>query len=121
MKRLSDYKDAEAIEIWADIFDPCMKVLSDEEVAKYTGGTDANIQKAAVTIIKKYPDEVLQMLTRIDDTPVNGANAFVRLVSFLTELLTGDQTSPLSSASQTGKKAKKSSGLRMENTGGGEK
>lgn len=120
MKKLSDYKGADAIEIWADIFDTVTDILSDEDVSKYTSGKDADIKKACKVIMKKHPEEVFFVLNRIDDEPINGANAFNKTTAFLIELLSGREQAFFRSSEQESK-AGKSSGSATENTEDGVK
>lgn len=85
MKRLSDYKDEEAIDLWADLLEPIGNIASDKNIAKIvqSGGNKLNMAKE---IIKSHKSEVVEILLRIDDTPLNGLNIVTRLVDILTEI-----------------------------------
>lgn len=85
MKKLSDYQGEEAIELWVDLLDNLSVILSDKEIAKIvkSGDTKINIAKK---ILKLHGKEAVEILERIDDTPVNGLNIVVRLVELITEI-----------------------------------
>lgn len=65
-KKLSDYKNEEAIEVIADIMEPLSVIFTDEEIKK-----EKNKMKAVAKALKKYKKEVLQILARIEDVPVD--------------------------------------------------
>lgn len=85
MKRLSDYKGDEAIELWADLLDPISDILTDKEVALVTKQGQAPII-IAKTILKKHKAEAADILLRIDPTPLDGFNFIMRLVNLVTEI-----------------------------------
>lgn len=85
MKKLGDYKDEAAIELWADLLDPISEILQDKDIAKaYKSG--ANPVKMAQVISKKKPKATMDLLLRVDPTPVDGLNIVIRLVEVLMEL-----------------------------------
>lgn len=117
MKRLSDYEGIEAIELWADIIDSVNVLLSDKKVSKaIAGSTKTTLTQIAADVMKKYPKEAVQIIERIDDEPINGANVFTKFIVFLTEFMTGDKASAFFKSAEPGKRAKGSSGSAMENT-----
>ena len=85
MKRLSDYQNDQAIELWADLLDPISEILTDIEVAQVTKSGQPPIV-IAKTILKKHKDKAVQILLRIDPEPLDGLNLIVRLVSILAEI-----------------------------------
>lgn len=119
MIRLSDYKDEEAIELLADLFDPFMTILGSADVAE-TFKSDAPLAKKATTILKKHKKEAVEILTRIDPTPINGLNIFFRLLDFLKEITENDEISGFFGFAEPEKKANVSFGSATENTGDGE-
>ena len=84
MKKLGDYKNEEAIELWADLLEPIGEILQNKEVAKVykAKGNPVQIAKA---ILKENPKAATQILLRIDPTPIDGLNVVVRLVEVLME------------------------------------
>lgn len=85
MKKLSDYQGEEAIELWADIIDPIMRLIADDEVQKIYKSGKPKIE-IATAILKAHPKEVETILLRIDPTPINGLNVVVRFVSLLVDI-----------------------------------
>ena len=66
--KLSDYKNEDAIEVIADILEPLSVIFTDEEIKKEK---NKNRMKAVSMALKKYKKEVIQILARIDDVPVD--------------------------------------------------
>lgn len=120
MKRLSDYTGTEAFELWADIFDPVFKIISDDKVKKYTAGKDISVQEASKVILKKYPKEAYAILSRIDPD-INGANLFPGLVIFVTEMTLGDSARTFFRSAEPEKSDKEPSGSATESIGDGVK
>lgn len=85
MKRLSDYKGDEAIELWADLLDPLTEILTDPEVASVTKQGLPPIV-IAKTILKKHKIAAADILLRIDPEPLDGINIVMRLVNILVEV-----------------------------------
>ena len=90
MKKLSDYKDDEAIELWADLLDPLTAILTDEEIRKVIsyGKSRMDIAKA---ILKKHKSEALEIMLRVDPEPVNGLNIVMRLIALLADIGSNDE------------------------------
>lgn len=85
MKRLSDYKGDEAIELWADLIDPLVVILSDKKIAKTVQSGKPKIQ-IAKEVLKEHKSEAIEILLRIDPEPINGLNIILRLVNLLSEI-----------------------------------
>ena len=85
--RLSDYKDEEAITLWAKLIDPFVTILADKDIAKSVRARKPMLVKAK-EIAEKYPKEALKVLTTIDPTPVDGANLILRLLDLLQDIET---------------------------------
>ena len=85
MKKLSDYKDEEAIELWADLLEPISAIVTNEDFAKTvkSGKSKVEIAKA---ILKTNASEAKEIMLRIDDTPLDGLNLVIRLVELITEI-----------------------------------
>lgn len=87
MKKLSDYKGDEAIELWGDLLDPIMRLLADDEVQKINKSGKPKMM-IAQEILKKHPAEVASILQRIDPEPINGLTVVSRFVGLLTDIST---------------------------------
>lgn len=85
MKRLSDYKDEEALDLWADLLESIITIFTDSEVAKVTGSGQPPLV-IAKKLIDTHKKEVVEILTRIDPTPVDGFNLIVRLLDIIKEI-----------------------------------
>lgn len=85
MKKLSDYKDDEAVVLWGELIEPIMKLIADDEVQKiYKSGKPKVL--IATEILKVHPAEVSEILLRIDPTPLNGLNIVSRFIEILVEI-----------------------------------
>lgn len=116
MKKLSDYKGEEAIDLWMDLLDPIGNILQNEKIKwayKKSGGKD-RIQ-VAKAIIKECKADAIQILLRIDPTPIDGLNIITRLIDLLVELEESEELKPFfhSAGTATGGE---SSGNATENT-----
>lgn len=68
MKKLSEYKDDEALDLLADIVEPAAAIFADKNV-KEAFRSD-NKFKAAKAIIKTHKKEIIEILARLNNTPV---------------------------------------------------
>lgn len=114
MKKLSDYTGEEAIDLWADLMDPAATILADKEIAAIMKSKVAPI-RIVHKILKTHKKEAIQILTRIDDTPVNGLNAVTRLLALIGELME-DETAKGFFGMQGQKTDSTSSGSGTEST-----
>lgn len=114
MKKLSDYKGEEAIELWADLIDPLTTILSDKE---FTSGLKGKATlKMASEILKKYSHEAMEILTRIDPEPIDGMNMLLRLVALLADIGANKEVIAFFGSAEQEKEGSESSGSAMENT-----
>lgn len=109
MKKLSDYKDEEALELWADLLEPAAKIFSDR--------TLANIVKAgkspmiiASAILKRHKEEATSILLRIDPAPIDGLNIIVRLMDVITDMEQNEDLKSFFGFAEQAKKGRASSG-----------
>lgn len=86
MKKLSDYKGNEAIELYGDLLEPLSVIFTDEEIRKMSKEKKTSRLKMASVALKKYPDEITKILLRIDPEPIDGANIVARLISVLADI-----------------------------------
>ena len=119
MKRLSDYKGAEAIELWADLLDEMSSIFGDENVQKAVVSGKSLMAKAKA-VLAGHESEVVAILERIDPTPVNGLNIMTRLIALIKEFQESEEFAdffglPVQATTESG-----SFGSVTENTMGGE-
>jgi hypothetical protein len=105
MKKLSDYKGEDAIELWANLLDPFVEIAGDKKIATMLRA-QAPPLVTAKEIIKSYKKEACQILLTIDDTPLNGLNILVRLAGIINEIINDEELKPFfaSAADQEGEK-----------------
>lgn len=84
MKKLSDYQGEEAIDLWADLLEPLTVIFTDEEVKKIIRDKSTRLAKIS-KVIKLHKPEVAEILTRVDNTPINGFNMAIRALVLLNE------------------------------------
>lgn len=88
MKKLSDYKNEEAIELWADLIGPMARILGDEKTKQIVGlGKPIEIAKG---ILEAHKDDAVEILLRIDPTPIDGLNIITRLVGVVLEIMNNE-------------------------------
>ena len=121
MKKLSDYTGKEAIELWADLFEPISKILTDDEIQKDMTSANVVLFDVAQKVLKKYPDEMFTVLSRIDTDEINGANALNKVIVLLAELKYGNRVSAFFNSAERGTSAEESSGSATENIEDGSK
>lgn len=116
MKKLSDYKDEEAMELWADLIQPCVKIFGTESVQKtFKQGVPKLLM--AQEIMKSCPDEACDIMRRIDpDTPIDGISVVARLLSLLKEVTENPAVQPFLASVAEAQKEQNSFGSAMENT-----
>lgn len=68
MRRISDYKDGDALDLLADIMEPAVEIMADEEVRK-TFDKKTRLQGAAIAI-KRHKDAVMRILARLEGVEV---------------------------------------------------
>lgn len=115
MKRLSDYKGEEAIELWANLLDPFVAIVGDKEIIKIIRSRMPKLE-IAKAILKNYKKEAEQILLTVDDTPLDGFNIMVRLIDILTEFTENKTMMSFFESQAEDKKQRKSSGSATANT-----
>lgn len=120
MKRLSDYKGEEAIDLWVDLLDLMTEILKDEKVADLIKSGKPKIELAK-ELLKLHKDAVVKVLLRIDSTPVDGLNIITRLVVLISEIGEDETVRSFFGYSEQANKADESSISAMENTEESEK
>ena len=71
MKRLSEYKDEEALDLLADILSPTVEIMQDEAVQKFFNKGDENMTVADVVtlVIKTHKKAVMQIMAALEGVP----------------------------------------------------
>lgn len=92
MKKISDYKGEEAIELWADLMKPILEILSDEDIVNAIKSGQPAL-KIAPKILKKHKKEASEILLTIDDTPLNGLNVLTRTIDVILEFMNNEEVS----------------------------
>lgn len=88
MKKLSDYKDEEALELWADLIGPMARILGDEKT-KQVVNTNKPLD-IAKSILADHKQEAVEIMLRIDPTPLDGLNIVTRLVGVVLEIMNNE-------------------------------
>ena len=115
MKKLSDYKGSEAIELWGDLIESMSEIFSDQEVIRQVNA-DLPTIIIATTILKKHSESVSKALLRIDPEPLNGLNILVRTISLLSEIGQIEGISSFFGFAEQEKTGTENTGSHMENT-----
>lgn len=114
MKKLSDYKGEEAIEVWGDLLDPTIKILADPVIAKAmrTGKAPLMIAK---DVMKNHKDEAKEIILRIDPAPIDGINFAARVASIVMDFLNNDALKDFFASAGQAKTEKDPTGSATEN------
>lgn len=89
MKKLTDYKDEEALELWGDLIGPMARILGDEKTKKVV-----NTKKPldiAKSILADHKQDAMEIMLRIDPTPLDGLNIVTRLVGVILEIMNNEE------------------------------
>lgn len=116
MKRLSDYKGEEAIDLWADLIDPLITIMTDEKVVKKFQEQGTPIVKTASFIVKEHKKEVAEILTRIDEKEITGTNFPTRAVNLILDIINSEEAKGFFDLANSGVTSQTSSGFATENT-----
>lgn len=88
MKRLSDYKNEDAIILWGELIEPFGKMLASKEVQQALRAKGKSPLQIASDLLKSCPKEAIQIMKTIDDTEeITGVTAITRLLDIALELL----------------------------------
>lgn len=115
MKKLSDYQGDEAIELWADLIDPIVAILSNEKIQKIVQSGKPKIL-IAKEILKTNKKEAVEILQRIDPEPLDGLNIVLRLVNIITDIGQNEEIKSFFGYAEQEQTEEESSGSVTENT-----
>lgn len=86
MRKLSDMKDEEALDLFASLFEPLQDIYNDEEVRK--SFKTKNASDIAKAISKSKPDAVKKIMATLDGEDVDGYHySFMLLIIRIMEIL----------------------------------
>lgn len=114
MKKLSDYKDEEALDLWCDLLDPMTAILGDERIQEGMGNKPPFL--IAKDILATHKKEALQIIKRVDPEPLDGMNIIIRTVNVVLEFMNHPDLKDFFASAGQGKTEKESSGDAMEST-----
>lgn len=69
MKRLSEYRDEEALEILADLMEPVAEALQDKTIVEMINNGSNNL-KVVAYLLKNHKKEVIKVLALLEGVPV---------------------------------------------------
>lgn len=119
MKKLSDYKGDEAIELWADLLDPLTTILGDKAVQNVIRSGQSKMA-IAKSILNAHKSEAVEILLRVDPTPIDGLNIILRLVALLADIGQNDEIKSFFGFAEQATTESESSGSVTENIEGAE-
>ena len=115
MKKLSDYKDEAAVELWADLLEPMTNILGDPKMQKLLKSKKAPLLKAK-GILESHKKDAVDVMLRIDDTPIDGLNILMRLAGLILEFTNNPDMKDFFVSAGQDLTANKPSGDATENT-----
>lgn len=115
MKKLSDYKGDEAIELWADLIDPLTKLFTDDELKKVVTSGKNKLEIAKV-ILKRHKSEAIEIMQRIDPDPIDGVSIVMRLIALLADIGEYEEIKSFFGYAEEAKTDNESFGSATENT-----
>lgn len=67
MRKISDYKDEEALDLLADIIEPASNIFADDKVKNaFKGSKDKSMIKVAKVIIENHKGDIMEILAKLD-------------------------------------------------------
>ena len=71
MRRLSDFKDDEALDVLCDLIEPACEIMADETVQKaFEQGSGMTMVQAVKLIIKGHKRAVMEIMAALEGVPV---------------------------------------------------
>lgn len=118
MKKLSDYKGEDAIELWGELLDPVSAILADKQVSNLMRNRNGkSTLQLATDIIKWHKGEIAQIFKIVDpDEEVNGISVVMRLANILAEIGTNAELRSFFGFAEQGITENESTGSATENT-----
>lgn len=114
--KLSEIKGERAIEVFADLLDPVVRIISDDEIL---AAFKDNEKKVVIIqkMLKKHPKEIIEAMAIIDGIPVEEYKANVDFLTFPAKLIEffNDEAVAKLFTSQSQNETEMNSGSAMEN------
>lgn len=85
MKKLSDYKGEDALELWDNLLDPLTVIIGNPKV-KEVAKSGKNKLEIARELLRLQRKEIIEILVLIDPEPIDGLNIVSRLIALLSEI-----------------------------------
>lgn len=85
--KLSDYKGEEALDVLADIIEPLTAILSDKEIQELTKQKNVPPIKYIKPAIKNHKKEIIEVLARLENKPVEEYTETVNLLTLPKQVL----------------------------------
>ena len=119
MRKLSEYKDEEALDLLADILEPAIKIFADPDFAR---AMMADKRMTAIKVaVKSHKHEVMEILAAMDGVPVNEYHCNVLTLPMrLLDIMNDEGLKAVFTSQVQEKKESTSSGPVTENTGDAE-
>lgn len=123
MRKLSEIKDEEAMEVLAEILDPASVLIADEEFKEAVRGSKEkkikpDRMKAVKIAITKHRDEIVKIMALLDGTPVEDFHYNVLTLPQMVLSILNDKELISFFSPQAENNSKESSGSAMVNTEG---
>lgn len=114
MKKLSEYRGEEALDLLANLIDPCVEIIQDKRLVTLIRGK--NKAEAAKVAIRNHKQSILEIMARLDgEDPAKYSPGLLDLPRKLLELFEDKELVDLFT-SQGQKQNKTDSGSVSENT-----
>lgn len=117
MRKLSEFKDDEALELLADLLEPCTNLVSDGEFTAGYKNPKTRV-KTLSNVLKNHKNDIVTILARMNETPVEEYhyNVGSLMSDFFTLMTDQDFMAFFGLSAPQAKKRKKPSGSATANT-----
>ena len=119
MRKLSEYRGEDALDILAELMTPATNIIQDVDVQNYFNSENKKLADVATTIIRKYKKDILHILSTLNEGEEYNPNVF-ELLSDVIDILS-DEVLVSFFDMQAQKIGAEPFGSATENTEGGEK
>ena len=85
--KLSDYKGEEALDVLADIIEPLAMIISDKEIQELARQENTPAMKFIKPAIKNHKKELIEILARLENQPVEEYEETVNLFTLPMQIL----------------------------------
>lgn len=75
--KLSEYKNEDALDLLADIIDPCATILADKRVQALNLDDAKGRMEAVKYLLKSHKKEIIEIMARIDNIPLSQYEASI--------------------------------------------